>query len=117
MFAVNLRRLRNGRKISQAEAAHGAGVNVRTYQKYESGEVFPGPEKIRKLAKTLNISQADLFTSTDQEEGALSRDEISGRIVTLLPALNDDELLTVLRDIEATPSILRSRTVVPKTGR
>lgn len=84
--------------MTQSEAASGAGVNLRTYQKYESGEVFPSSPTLTRLAETFGVPQSELFS----EEGtSFSRPAIIGQLNILLSEMPENDLRTLLETIQA----------------
>jgi transcriptional regulator with XRE-family HTH domain len=60
-IAVNIRKTRKGRNITQENLAHDAGLN-RAYIGYiERGERKPSVETLEKIAKSLKINLHELF--------------------------------------------------------
>lgn len=57
-LAARLREIRNGRNLSQIEAAKILGVSARTLQAWEAGEAFPQPRHRRQLADFLRDEEA-----------------------------------------------------------
>lgn len=55
LFAVNLRRFRHAKGLSQEALAHEAGVNRTYMSKIEKGDTYVGLEIIEKLSKALEI--------------------------------------------------------------
>ena len=64
-FPDSLKRFRQEFKITQKQAAQGAGVVERLYQKYEHGEVAPSVLVVMKLADTFGVSTDYLLGRTD----------------------------------------------------
>lgn len=60
-LAENLKRLREAAGFTQASLSEAIEVSLRGYQKYEQGVVWPEPNKLDKIAKTLGIPLTDLF--------------------------------------------------------
>jgi transcriptional regulator with XRE-family HTH domain len=60
-FAVNLRRLRHSKSLSQEALAHEADVNRTYLSKLEKGMSYAGLEIIGKLAKVLDVEPAELL--------------------------------------------------------
>ena len=60
-FAANLRRLRQGKGISQEELTYAAGINRSYMSKLEKGSSYPGLEIIAKLATVLEVEPAELL--------------------------------------------------------
>jgi transcriptional regulator with XRE-family HTH domain len=60
-FAANLRRLRQGKGISQEELTYAAGINRSYMSKLEKGASYPGLEIIAKLATVLEVEPAELI--------------------------------------------------------
>lgn len=61
VFAVNLRRLRHKRGLSQEDLAHEADINRTYMSKLEKGGSFAGLEIIGKLATVLDVEPAELL--------------------------------------------------------
>ena len=61
VFAVNLRRLRHARGLSQEELAHEANINRTYMSKIEKGGTWVGLEIIGKLAVVLEVEPAELL--------------------------------------------------------
>ena len=55
-FHVNLKKLRKERKVQQKDMAEYLGVSIRTYQRYEHGELEPNIEKIIRLAYYFGVT-------------------------------------------------------------
>jgi transcriptional regulator with XRE-family HTH domain len=65
IFAVNLRRVRQLRGLSQESLAHEADLNMSHVAKIERSEREPGVRTVSKLARALEISAAELFDGID----------------------------------------------------
>jgi transcriptional regulator with XRE-family HTH domain len=61
VFAVNLRRLRHKRGLSQETLAYEADVNRTYLSKLEKGVSYVGLEIIGKLAKVLKVEPAEFL--------------------------------------------------------
>lgn len=60
-----LKRFRSDYNLLQREVADAAGINIRLYQKYESGETDPSASTIIRIAKHFNVSANFLLGITD----------------------------------------------------
>ena len=69
VFAVNLRRLRHARGLSQEALAHEANVNRTYMSKLEKGGSYPGLEIIGKLADVLEVEPAELLKLPPKKRG------------------------------------------------
>ena len=58
IFATNLRRLRNARKLSQEDLAHDADVGRSYLSRIEKGGYYASLRIIERLAKTLKVEPA-----------------------------------------------------------
>ncbi len=70
IFALNLRRIRHTRGLSQERLAHNADLNMTHVAKIERGEREPGVRTVSKLAKALEVSAAELFDGIDGRDKA-----------------------------------------------
>jgi transcriptional regulator with XRE-family HTH domain len=61
LFATNLRRIRHGRKLSQEQLAHDAGVDRAYLSRVERAVTYVGLEIIEKLAAVLEVDPAEFF--------------------------------------------------------
>lgn len=55
MFNDRLRSVRTFRKITQQKTADFLGINIRHYQKYESGDVEPDIQRLTEIADFFNV--------------------------------------------------------------
>lgn len=60
-LAGNIRAARARADLTQGEVAAKVGINVGTLQKYESGEMTPGADKLPVLAEVLSVTPNDLL--------------------------------------------------------
>lgn len=63
-FAVNLRRLRRAKGLSQEDLAYEADVNRTYMSKLEKGATYVGLEIIGKLADALKVDPIEFLKST-----------------------------------------------------
>lgn len=61
VFALNLRRLRHAKGLSQEDLAYTADVNRTYISKLEKGVSYPGLEVIGKIATVLDVEPAALL--------------------------------------------------------
>ncbi len=61
-----IKALRKAKKMSQDELADKSGVSRSAIAGYEAEATFPRKKFITKLAKALNVTEADLFTPSGQ---------------------------------------------------
>jgi predicted transcriptional regulator len=67
-FPQNLRHLRLGRFLSQAELARQAGLHTLTISRLESGHVKPSTRTVRALASSLEVAPGELATPEEVAE-------------------------------------------------
>lgn len=60
-FGQRLRRLRRDRGLTQRDLAERLGVDRRTIQRYELGQIFPVPEILAAIVLALVLRFEDLF--------------------------------------------------------
>ncbi|KQS27991.1 hypothetical protein ASG33_16480 [Dyadobacter sp. Leaf189] len=60
-IADQIRTLRKNRGLSQEMLAENAGINLRTLQRIETGNVEPRGETLRMLAQALNVTMEELI--------------------------------------------------------
>ena len=73
VFAVNLRRLRRDKGLSQEDLANAAGVNRTYLNKLEKGVHFAGLRVIGKLAEVLDVEPAELLRLPTRENRPAAR--------------------------------------------
>lgn len=61
LFAINIRRMRHERKLSQEDLAHDAGVNRVYLSRVERAVTYVGLEIVEKLAIVLDVDPAEFF--------------------------------------------------------
>ncbi len=62
-----LRRLREARGLSQEATAIAAGVALNTYSRIELGQQSPTWPTVRRIARALDVSMAELGAAVDSE--------------------------------------------------
>jgi transcriptional regulator with XRE-family HTH domain len=100
--------LRQKAELTQDDMAGALEINLKTYQKYEYRQAFPGPDRLDKIAEILNVTVADLFwddKNPPKKATAPSRELLLGSLAVILPALNERQL----RDVVAMASGHASR--------
>ena len=66
-FGEKLRQYRTKQKMTQQEAAQGAGISRRTYLYYESGEKYPrSKETVQRLADLFGVDINRLLPEDDE---------------------------------------------------
>ncbi len=66
VLSTNLRRVRAGRKLSQADVAEQAGLSREGYRRIEEGIVEPRVESLRRVASALGVKADDLLVPVRQ---------------------------------------------------
>ena len=61
LFAMNLRRIREERNLTQGELAQRVHTTRKSIGSYERGETFPYPSVITSIAEALDVEIAALF--------------------------------------------------------
>lgn len=97
LFYKNLKTLREKSGLTQEDAASAAGVNIRTYQRYESGEASPSEKKKALLANAFKTSLAHFYQDDSASESINeSRAELLTSLYSVAPTLAEDELREVV---------------------
>lgn len=111
--AVYLRVLRDGRGLTQAQAAVRAGIAPKTLERWEGGKNEPTISNLRSLVRVLRGSVDDAIyllvrdevTEADGREAAEAwlnlSDEEQSRVDSILTATPSDELDVLLKDLQA----------------
>jgi transcriptional regulator with XRE-family HTH domain len=68
VFRENLRRIRLGQFLSQAELARRSGVHPLTVTRLENGKTAPSTRTVRALAQALDVPASDLATPEEVAE-------------------------------------------------
>ena len=53
-FGLEIKRARKGAGLTQEQAAEALSVSVRTYAKYEGGEILPGDDMVAAMMQVFN---------------------------------------------------------------
>jgi transcriptional regulator with XRE-family HTH domain len=69
VFATNLRRLRNARKLSQDELAYEAEVSRSYLSQLEKGAFYASLNVVGRLAKALEVEPAELLKLPPKRRG------------------------------------------------
>lgn len=64
-FIERLQQLKANRNLLQKDIAKAAGISLRTYQRYESGERVPDTEVLMKIADYFDVSTDYLLGRSD----------------------------------------------------
>lgn len=94
-FGDNLKKIRNLKKLSQAELSQLLNVSQQTVGSWEVNRTTPTPEMIKKVAETLNVS-------SDMLLGISSDNDIAEKINALSPSSQEKalEYLKMLKLLE-----------------
>lgn len=65
-LSENIKKCRNIKGLSQAEAAERCGIPKSTWIKYENGDIEPTAEPIRAIAKGLGVSTDEILLSPEE---------------------------------------------------
>lgn len=63
MISTNLRRLREYKNYSQEYMAEQLGIKQNTYSRYETGEVLPKLDMLKRAAEVLEVPEQQLLSS------------------------------------------------------
>ena len=64
VMAINLRRIRHDKQLTQEELAHQAGINRNYVGQIEREEKSPTVDVVEKLSCSLEVSPSDLLSRT-----------------------------------------------------
>ena len=67
-FGLEIKRARKGAGLTQERAAEALNVSVRTYAKYEGGEILPGDDMVAAMMQVFNLGYSYL-----SQESAVGR--------------------------------------------
>jgi transcriptional regulator with XRE-family HTH domain len=81
-FPDNLRRIRLGQFLSQAELARRASVHALTITRLEAGRAAPSTRTVRALAEALGVGPAELATPEEVAEADRRHNQRSSRRAT-----------------------------------
>jgi len=93
-LSANIKRLRIERNMTQEQLGERLGVSAQAVSKWERSETYPDGALLVPLANELSISLDTLF---DNE--AVSMEDVSGKIISLLGKTESKERFTLVRDI------------------
>lgn len=66
-FGARLKKIRQGREISQRELERQSGITQAQISRYEHGESNPSAEATKRLANALNVTVGYLIEGTSQD--------------------------------------------------
>ena len=91
-FAENLRRLRLGQFLSQAELARRTGLHALTITRLEAGAAAPSTRSVRALAEALGLELRELATPDEVAElrRVLMGAALDGNVGDRLDSWDDD---------------------------
>lgn len=70
-FSQRLRELRKKAGLTQEELANGAGVSIKTVQRWEWDEHTPRMEEVKRIASALGVTEAELLNGPEKQEWVL----------------------------------------------
>ena len=97
LIAINIRRLRELKQLSQKEVSAKSGVPQGQYSRIENGHVEPGVSTLEKLSKVFEVSITEFFKSNDMDE------EINLPLlekIKLIDTLDEDEKNALFKMID-----------------
>ena len=68
-LSLNVKKLRENRRLSQADLAFDAGISIPFLSDIERGNKWPSPDTLAKLATVLGIELFELFVSATGDTG------------------------------------------------
>lgn len=80
-FAMNLKRLRALRKLSQPELGERVGVTKQAISGLESGTRWPSHQTVIKLAESLKCEETDLFKDPEEDKRTNERIEKAKKLL------------------------------------
>lgn len=92
-LAENLKRLREARKLTQAELADSVSVTSHTIQNWENGRRFPRGELLERVAASLGVSPGTLMMAGgERPKIVVAQSPVPSDLVELLEHLNEREI-------------------------
>lgn len=82
-IAEQIRALRKAKGLSQEYLAEKAGINLRTLQRIESGNVIPRGETLRLLAQALDIPIEELSAAAPETPATMHEDQGFLKLINL----------------------------------
>ena len=105
-FGTNVRQMRVGRGMTQAQLATVANVGANYVPRLERGEMMPSVETAHRIAQALG-------TTVDALCGSIQKRDILREAARTLVAMTDDELAAFKRAVRAVEE-LRDRLRAPR---
>lgn len=69
-LAGNVKRMREGRGLTQAELAKAAGISLVFLQSIEARRKWVSPDTAKSLARALEVTEPELFENCFEEDGS-----------------------------------------------
>jgi transcriptional regulator with XRE-family HTH domain len=105
-FAQTLKRLRQGKKISQQQLADLIGVHVRQVSKYEMGTSLPTLERIKRMAEVLEVSADEIVFGVSRrrvtaDNSSIKHPVLAEKLRKLESVASRDDLKSVVDLLDA----------------
>ena len=103
-FGQNLKKMRKQHGVTQGELANIVGIEKSSVSKYETANVIPSIDILKKIASVFNVSVDYLLGSEEQQkstneipiESASTLSQKKQELLELLPLLSDEEVKKML---------------------
>jgi len=97
----NIKKIRMAKGLSQKEVTITSGLDTAQYSRIENGKTDPSVTTLERIAKAMNISLADIFSTNGELREINSSDQTIMEKISLVEALPDEERKTIYFMLDA----------------
>lgn len=95
-FGARIKELRKRKNYTQEQFAELIDIGARSLRKIESGEGFPSPKSLEKIAQVLEVSHSELFNF----EHLQSQEDLRVLIIEMIDS-NPDKIADIYKVVKA----------------
>ncbi len=100
-LAERIKQIRASKMLSQKEVIAAIDMGAAQYSRIENGKTDPSVSTLKKIAKALGVTLAELFADDNQSIDINSSDKTLMEKVKLIEELDQEEQLTIFKILDA----------------
>lgn len=102
-----IKNLRLSKNLTIEEISERSGININTLYTYEQGRSKPKPDKIKLLAKALEVNESELINSNIEVKDSTQYETLISENRSLRQQVND--LMTMVKDLTNSVNMLSQK--------